>query len=133
MGYKTGFGRPPKHTQFRKGESGNPNGRPKGSKNAHALFEKICEELVTVNGVTGPRRMTKLKAGLTQLVNKAASGDLKAIGMLMQWKKEIGELAPVLPAPIFVTEFVRPKSMRTIEPDVDEEDRGEEIDENDGA
>jgi len=124
MGYKTGFGRPPKHTQFRKGESGNPSGRPKGSKNVHALFDKICEEIITVNGATGPRSMTKLKAGITQLVNKAASGDLKAIGMLMQWKKEIGELAPILPTPIFVSQFVDPEDVRTVEePDVYPTDR----------
>src|ERR1035437_2461604 len=133
MGYKTGFGKPPKHTQFRKGKSGNPNGRPKGSKNVHALFDKICEEIIMVNGATGPRRMSKLRAGITQLVNKVARGDLKAIGMLMQWKKEIGELAPILPTPIFVRNFVDPKGVQTIEPDVDDEDRVEKIDEDDGG
>ena len=131
MGYKTGFGRPPKHTQFRKGESGNPNGRPKGSKNVHALFDKICEEMIAVNGATGPRKMSKLRAGITQLVNKAARGDLKAIGMLMQWKKEIGELAQILPAPVFIREFVSPAGVRTQEPDVYPAKRVEETDEDD--
>jgi hypothetical protein len=121
MGYKTGFGRPPKHTQFRKGQSGNPQGRPKGTKNFGALFDKVCEEMVTVNGVSGPRSMTKLRAGLTQLVNKAASGDLKAIGMLIQWKKEVEDLAPILPTPIFVREFVGPRDVQTVAPDVDKE------------
>jgi hypothetical protein len=131
MGYKTGFGRPPKHTQFRKGESGNPNGRPKGSKNVHALFDKICEEIIMVNGATGPRRMSKLRAGITQLVNKAARGDLKAIGMLMQWKKEIGELAPILPQPIFIREFVGPLDVQNVAPQVYPSDPVEETDEDD--
>jgi Family of unknown function (DUF5681) len=121
MGYKTGFGRPPKHTQFRKGQSGNPLGRPKGSKNFRALFDKVCEEMVTVNGASGQRNMAKLSAGLTQLVNKAANGDLKAIRMLIQWKKEVEDLAPILPTPIFVREFVGPRDVQTVAPVVDKE------------
>jgi hypothetical protein len=42
-----GYGRPPKATRFRKGESGNPRGRPKGSKNKHpALNEERMKAIL---------------------------------------------------------------------------------------
>jgi len=73
-----GFGKPPKHTQFRKGQSGNPKGRPKGSKNINVLIRKALEEKVTVKGPGGTRSMSKCEAALMQQANKAANGDPRA-------------------------------------------------------
>jgi len=106
--YLTGFRKPPKHTQFRKGVSGNPNGRPKGSKNLASIFRKISEEKVQVNGPNGPRYISKLEAGITQLANRAAKGDLKAIRELISWKRAFGDLAPNVTPPIFNINFRKP-------------------------
>lgn len=46
--YQVGYGRPPKQTRFRKGKSGNPTGRPKGSNNLPASFTEVSQELITV-------------------------------------------------------------------------------------
>jgi hypothetical protein len=83
--YTVGFKRPPKHTRFAKGQSGNPHGRPKGSQNIVKIFEKACRGLirVTVNGKT--RTLSKLEAAMMQLTNMAAAGDLKAINALRDW------------------------------------------------
>lgn len=76
--YDVGYGRPPKSGQFKAGQSGNPSGRPKGSKNAMAQLSAAANEkiTVTVNGKT--RRITKYEAMCKQLLNNALNGDARA-------------------------------------------------------
>jgi hypothetical protein len=42
---KVGKGKPPKSKQFKKGKSGNPNGRPKGARNYNTLFKIAMKEI----------------------------------------------------------------------------------------
>lgn len=74
-----GYGNPPKHTRFRKGESGNPKGRPKGTLNMATILARTLRERVVINENGQRRVVTKLEAAVKQLVNKAASGDLRAL------------------------------------------------------
>jgi Family of unknown function (DUF5681) len=82
-------GNPPKHTQFRKGISGNPRGRPKGSKNlATYLMEAARDQFsATVDGRT--RTISKLQATTMQLATKAAGGDQAAMARFLDWIDEI--------------------------------------------
>ena len=47
--YEVGFGRPPVHTRFQTGRSGNPNGRPKGIRNLATALEKELNARVTIH------------------------------------------------------------------------------------
>jgi len=80
--YTVGFGKPPKRTQFREGQSGNPSGRPKGKKNLATVVERELQEKVIINENGQRRTITKLEAAIKQVVNKAAGGDLVALRQL---------------------------------------------------
>ncbi len=82
--YEVGFKKPPKQTRFAKGQSGNPSGRPKGSKNLATILMTQAMQLVTVTERGQSRQVTKLEAVMTQLFNKAAVGDFASARLVMQ-------------------------------------------------
>ncbi len=81
--YAVGFGKPPRHTRFCKGQSGNPKGRPRGAKNLATLMEKVLKEPVVISENGKRRRITKREALIKQLVNKAIAGDPRSIKLLL--------------------------------------------------
>ncbi|MCA0372784.1 MAG: DUF5681 domain-containing protein [Proteobacteria bacterium] len=83
--YDIGYGKPPKHSQFKPGQSGNPRGRPSGSKSMSTILRKALSERIEVNKGGKRIKRTKLDIAVEQLVNKAAGGDLKAIVQLAHY------------------------------------------------
>jgi Family of unknown function (DUF5681) len=81
--YGVGYGKPPKQTQFAKGRSGNPKGRPKGSRNFATVIQAELKKQVTITEDGKRKKITKREAVAKQLVNKAASGDPRAIPTLL--------------------------------------------------
>lgn len=77
-----GYAVPPKASQFKKGQSGNPKGRRKGSVALATLIRKSAKERVIVQENGTRKSMTKDEAALKQLFNKAASGDQRAIKLM---------------------------------------------------
>lgn len=75
--YDVGYRKPPKHTRFKKGQSGNPRGRPRGSKNHATLLNEALDEKVTVTEHGQRRQITKRQAMYKQLANRAAQGEYR--------------------------------------------------------
>jgi hypothetical protein len=80
---RIGYKRPPLATQFNPGQSGNPKGRPKGAKNLLAALQIELNTRVAVTENGKRRAITKREAVVKQLVNKAASGDPRALPILL--------------------------------------------------
>lgn len=80
--YEVGYGRPPRHTRFRKGRSGNPRGRRKGARNLASLIAEALDRQVVVSGNAEHPTISKLEAIIAELVDKSAAADLKAMAML---------------------------------------------------
>jgi hypothetical protein len=92
--YPVGYGRPPEHSRFRKGRSGNPKGRPRGSKNVTALLEDALDEVVVVTERGRRRPITKRQAMLMQIVNKAASGDIRSQKLVLDYLQKDASAKP---------------------------------------
>ena len=89
--YEVGFGKPPKSTQFRKGQSGNSKGRPKGKPNLATVINRTLQAKVIINENGRRREVTKLEAGMIQMSNKAAAGDLRALNMVTAFARSAEE------------------------------------------
>ena len=87
--YEVGYGKPPRHKRFAKGQSGNPRGRPSGAKNFTTLLSDALNEPVIVTENGRRRKVSKREAILTQLVNRSASADLRAIKLLFDIARDL--------------------------------------------
>jgi hypothetical protein len=87
-GYAVGYGRPPISSQFQPGQSGNPKGRPKGSRNASSMARDALERTVTVKVKRTWRKMTVRKAAYLRVAERAAAGDAKALDYLLSLESE---------------------------------------------
>ena len=93
--YAVGYGSPPRHTRFRKGQSGNPKGRPSGAKNLSTLFVEELNESLIIAEDGGRRKISKRQAIVKQIVNKAAKGDWRCAKLLLELPQESG--SPIEP------------------------------------
>jgi hypothetical protein len=86
--YEVGDKRPPKHTRYPPGVSGNPKGRPKGSVSLRTQITQRLRQTVTVTQNGRPVKMRKGALIALQIVDAAAKGDLKAGVLVMRLDDE---------------------------------------------
>lgn len=77
--YEVGHGKPPKEYQFPEKTSGNPKGRPKGSKNFKTDAKEVLNEKVPVTNNGRTKKVSTQRAALMRLREKALNGDIRAI------------------------------------------------------
>ena len=104
MDYEVGYGKPPRHTRFKKGgPSANPRGRPRKNLLASLVEGLNKKVVVTENGRR--RKITVREAITSQLINKSATADLRATKMLLDLikdaERQAGATTASEPAPRF--------------------------------
>jgi hypothetical protein len=92
--YEVGYAKPPTRTQFKRGQSGNPQGRPKQSRNFRTTIEAILNAPISVRDGDKQRKITKMEAMLQQTWIKAARGDNAAAQTLLRFAAQAGLVKP---------------------------------------
>ena len=90
---RVGYRRPPRHSRFQTGQSGNPRGRPRGVKSLPDIVRKIVGQKVTVTENGRARRVPRLEAILLRAAGEASRGDPPALRLLLQLTERYGESA----------------------------------------
>lgn len=90
--YEIGYGRPPKHTRFKPGQSGNPKGRPKKTKDLEKLFDRELSGTLTIRENGEVRTITRREAIVKKIVNEALKGDPSARQIAVQFMKNFQDI-----------------------------------------
>jgi hypothetical protein len=90
---RVGYRRPPVHTRFRKGQSGNPSGRRKGA-GIRSAAEKVMGRKVMAT-VEGERRRVPIsEAVLLQVTQKALTGEARAVREFLRIAEQVAAALP---------------------------------------
>jgi hypothetical protein len=84
--YAVGYGKPPLHTRFRKGRSGNPAGRPRRRTDLASLLTKALDRPSVSEGRNAG---TQREAIVAALVEKSAAGDLRATKLVFELMRQV--------------------------------------------
>lgn len=89
--YTVGYGRPPEATRFKPGQSGNPLGRPKGSRSIGAMLQRIVTQRVAITENGRTRRVPAIEVMLRRLANDALQGNQNGLKLLLALVDRYGE------------------------------------------
>jgi hypothetical protein len=86
----SGYGRPPKHSQFKKGQSGNPRGRPRHASSLKTDLDAELQEKLVLTENGKERKITKQRAFIKTLVSAAIKKDIRAVNALLACMRYFG-------------------------------------------
>lgn len=86
-----GYGKPPRSGRFKKGQSGNPKGRPKGSLDYTTYVQQMLSAQVTVTEGGKRKRVSSLQATLMRLAEKSLKGDMRAIEKVLSLATDMAD------------------------------------------
>ncbi|MCU6455672.1 DUF5681 domain-containing protein [Sphingomonas sp. A2-49] len=86
--YAVGYGRPPRHSQFRKGQSGNLKGRPKGAKSFKTIVRESMTAKLAVRTATGRKTVTHAQALMMQTIESALKGSRQDRHELLRYYRD---------------------------------------------
>ena len=87
--YEVGYGKPPVNTRFKPGQSGNPKGRPRGSKSFASLMRAALSETVQVREDGRLRHISRREAIIKSLIARALKGDARANDRLLSFMQQL--------------------------------------------
>lgn len=93
-GYEVGHGKPPKEYQFKPGQSGNPKGRPKKSKNFATLIREELDRTITVREGSQARQISNREAIVKCIINGALKGNPRQLEFLFKYLSSQHEPEP---------------------------------------
>ena len=88
--YEIGYGKPPKHTRFKPGQSGHPSGRPRGQRNFRTAVREALQEKVAIREGDRQRKLSKMDAIIQVALTKALRGDAKGLAAIVQLARWAG-------------------------------------------
>ena len=77
--YAVGYQRPPRATQFKPGQSGNPKGRPKAARGMNSIVRDNLTQKVLVRTANGTRRISRIDAVIQKTIELAMKGNPRAL------------------------------------------------------
>lgn len=86
-----GYGKPPKKHQFKPGKSGNPKGRPKGTRNFNTDLDEILRKKIPVTKDGTRKNVSTQLAALMRLADKALKGDGPSLSKFLDLAKQRGD------------------------------------------
>jgi hypothetical protein len=90
---QVGYGKPPKHSRCKPGESGNPKGKKKGTRSFSTEVRATLGMPVVLTDSNRPRKVTTSAAALMRLREKALKGDSRSLDRLIELSRQYGDEA----------------------------------------